>query len=353
MMGPVKLLIDELRVSASDLSNFLACRHLTRLDTARAHGRVPHPHLRDVGRDALVARGDQNEEAVRNRFLERGWAIATIPIDWGHPEVSAEQTRAAIARGADVIDQAVFLDGDRYGRADFLIRADLLREGARGYEVVDAKLARSAKANAVLQIAYYTRLLTAVQGFAPEWMHLALGGEEELQPFRVAAYGAYERQVYRLLTEFLATDETGAPTYPEPNEHCVICRWRVVCNRKRHDDDDLSLVAGISSRQRKALKEAGIMTLESFADLDLLPQLDRVNTDSLTAQGMAAPCPGTPGASCIARRGAQVEALRVLSGRRRHRSRRHGSGRGRPLRMLPPPGGCGTSARVRGHPRWR
>lgn len=278
----MKLIQDvELRVSASDLSNFLACRHLTRLDTARAHGRVPHPHLRDVGRDALAARGDQHEEAVRSRFQERGWAIETIPIDWEHPEVSAERTRAAIARGADVIDQAVFLDGDRYGRADFLIRADLLREGARGYEVVDAKLARSAKANAVLQIAYYSRLLTAVQGFAPEWMHLALGGEEELQPFRVAAYGAYERQVDRLLTEFLATDETGAPTYPEPNEHCVICRWRVVCNQKRHDDDDLSLVAGISSRQRKALKDAGIITLEAFAELEPLPQLDRVNADSL------------------------------------------------------------------------
>jgi uncharacterized protein len=271
----------ELRISASDLSNFLACRHLTRLDTARAHGRFPHPQLRDVGREALAARGELHEQAVRGRIRERGWVIEAIPLDWDNPEASAEQTRTAIASGTDVIDQAVFLDGDRYGRADFLIRADLLREGERGYEVVDAKLARSAKANAVLQIAYYSRLLAAVQGFTPERMHLALGGEEELQSFRVAAYGAYERQVDRLLTEFLATDETGTPTYPEPNEHCVICRWRVVCNRKRRDDDDLSLVAGISSRQRKALKEAGIATLEAFAELDPLPELARVNPDSL------------------------------------------------------------------------
>jgi uncharacterized protein len=242
---------------------------------------VPHPHIRDVGRDALAARGERHEETVRGRFRERGWTIETIALDWDDPEASAEHTRAAIASRADVIDQAVFLDGDRYGRADFTIRADLLREGARGYEIVDAKLARSAKANAVLQIAYYSRLLAAIQGFTPEMMHLAAGGEDELQPFRVAAYGAYERQVDRLLTEFLATDETGAPTYPEPNEHCVICRWRLICNRKRHDDDDLSLVAGISSRQRKALKEAGITTLQAFAELDTLPQLDRVTAASL------------------------------------------------------------------------
>ena len=69
-----------------------------------------------------------------------------------------------------------------FGRPDFLVRADLLsardgelRPGGIHYEVVDAKLARSAKARAVLQTSFYSHLLAGVQGVEPRWMHLALG----------------------------------------------------------------------------------------------------------------------------------------------------------------------------------
>jgi len=60
------------------------------------------------------------------------------------------------------------------GRPDFLVRADLLaapdgepRQEERHYEVVDAKLARTAKARAVAQTAFYSRLLAALQGVRP------------------------------------------------------------------------------------------------------------------------------------------------------------------------------------------
>jgi Predicted nuclease (RecB family) len=75
--------------------------------------------------------------------------------------------------------------GALFGRPDFLVRADLLpapdgesRPGGTHYEIVDAKLARSAKARAVLQTAFYSHLLADVQGIAPRWMHLALGNGE-------------------------------------------------------------------------------------------------------------------------------------------------------------------------------
>ena len=46
------------------------------------------------------------------------------------------------------------------------------------YEVVDANLARTAKARAVLQTAFHSRLLAELQGTKPRWMHLALGRGE-------------------------------------------------------------------------------------------------------------------------------------------------------------------------------
>ena len=50
--------------------------------------------------------------------------------------------------------------------------------------MVDAKLARSVKARAVLQTAFYSHLLAGVQGAEPRWMHLALGNGEFV-PFKV------------------------------------------------------------------------------------------------------------------------------------------------------------------------
>ena len=172
------------------------------------------------------------------------------------------------------------------GRPDFLVRADLLaapdgepRPEGRHYEVVDAKLARTAKARAVLQTAFYSRLLAGLQGTEPRWMHLALG-HGEFVPFKVKDFAAYERQTRRRLEQVLSA---GPPAglYPEPVEHCAICRWSELCAGRRRDDDDLSLVAGMTAGQRRVLKAAGIGTRRGFAGRAELPRLDRVSRGAL------------------------------------------------------------------------
>ncbi len=170
------------------------------------------------------------------------------------------------------------------------MRADLIDapdgeprpDGAR-YEVVDAKLARTAKGRAVAQTAFYSQLLAELQGAAPRWLHLALG-TGELASFKVADFAAYERQTRRLLTEFIEADTGANPpadTYPEPVEHCAICRWSPACTARRRADDDLSLVAGITKGQRRRLKEAGISTRRGFAAVDPLPALRGTSRESL------------------------------------------------------------------------
>ena len=104
----------------------------------------------------------------------------------------------AIRRGADAVYQATFQDGPWGGRADFLIRVD--RPSALGgfsYEVVETKLARSAKARAILQLCFYSELLSKIQGIQPEWMHVVLGGGTKPEKFLVAHYTAYFRKVRR------------------------------------------------------------------------------------------------------------------------------------------------------------
>jgi predicted RecB family nuclease len=176
------------------------------------------------------------------------------------------------------------------GLPDFLVRAHLVDapdgeprpDGAR-YEVVDAKLARSAKGRAVAQTAFYSHLLADLQGVPPRWLHLALG-TGELASFKVADFAAYERQTRRLLTEFIDAGTGANPpsdTYPEPVEHCAICRWNPSCTARRRTDDDLSLIAGITKDQRRRLKEAGVPTRRGFAALDPLPALRGTSRESL------------------------------------------------------------------------
>jgi uncharacterized protein len=274
------------RVAASDVANFLACRRLTQLDLLRARGELRPPHARDLGFEDLVRRGEEHERAVLERFRADGREVA----DLGGAGDPAGATAEAIRGGAGVVYQGTLAgEGDGaalFGRPDFLVRADLLpapdgepRPAGIHYEVVDAKLARSAKARAVLQTVFYSQLLADVQPIAPRWMHLALGNGE-FASFKVNDFAAYERQTRRLLEAAIGADP-AAEVYPEPVEHCAICRWRDMCRERRRTDDDLSLVAGITTGQRRALKGAGISTRRGFAGRPGLPRLDRVSPDVL------------------------------------------------------------------------
>jgi predicted RecB family nuclease len=284
-----------LRLSASDVANFLACGHLTRLDLLHARGELNPPYAFDSGFEDLVRRGEEHEKAVLDGFREAGYKITQIPDEKDADAATA--TADAIRDGADVIYQAVLRQDPPeeegpalYGRPDFLVKAGLLktpdsepRTHEQHYEIVDAKLARTAKARAVAQVAFYSHLLANHQGTTPRWMHLALGNRE-FTSLKTGDYAAYERQTRRVLAAFLATDRGENPPnvpYPEPVEHCAICRWAEACTTRRRRDDDLSLIAGMPAGQRRALKTAGIGTRRGFAALEAVPALSRVSRDSL------------------------------------------------------------------------
>ena len=289
----MKIIEGNLRVAASDVANFLACQELTQLDLRAARHLLRPPHPRDLGFEDLVRRGEEHERGVLERFRADGYEVA----DLGGAGDPAGATAEAIQSRTGVIYQGTLTGAGGevalFGRPDFLVRADLLpvpdgepRPDGRHYEIVDAKLARTAKARAVLQTAFYSRLLAELQGTEPRWMHLALGNGDFFA-FKVKDFAAYERQTRRRLEEVLGAGPP-ADLYPEPVEHCAICRWSELCAGRRRQDDDLSLVAGMTTGQRRALKLAGIATRRGFAGLAELPRLERVSRDALQrAQGQA------------------------------------------------------------------
>ncbi len=199
--------------------------------------------------------------------------------------------------GAGVIFQATFFDGRWLGYADFLLRVESPARpsvwGPYHYEVADTKLARHVKAGAVLQICSYVDQLTQLQGVQPEHMKVVLGGSaHETATLRVDDYMAYYRAAKQRFTEaVLGTDVAPAPratyppetTYPEPVEHCGVCRWSELCAIRRRDDDHLSLVAGITARQRKALvaRELDTVVRLAAAPIPFDPPLDGTSAASV------------------------------------------------------------------------
>ena len=270
----------QLFFAPTDLSRFLSCRHLTSLSRDVALGELSPPRVfEDPRRDALAEAGRVHEAAIFERYRTEGFTTETIDPSTG-PTDRKERTLEAMRRGVETIYQGRLGGGKWNGYPDFLIRVP--RPSALGdwsYEVVDAKLAAAAKADAVLQIAMYSQLLEQAQGAAPEAMHLALGGGE-LERFRVAEFAAFERALRQRFEEHCADPP---PTYPEPVGFCPRCDWNHACRDQRRADDHLSLVANATRHQRARLEQRGVTTLAALARLGLPmdPPLEGVPPASL------------------------------------------------------------------------
>ena len=277
--------------SATDLSRHLSCVHLTSLRRGAALGEIERPPPYDDPRaEVLKRRGIEHERRLLERFTAEGRAVEIVTppetaFSERDPAEATARTLEAMRRGVDIVYQGRLQDeGGRWsGYPDFLLRVDEASAlGGWSYEVLDAKLARIAKGEALLQLLLYSDLLAQVQGIMPERMHLALGetdGPTEAS-FRVVEYSAYYRAVRR---RFEAHAAEPPDTYPEPVDHCALCDWKQGCADRRRADDHLSLVAGITRGQRRRLVEQGVTTMADLGALDLtaFPPLNGVGHDAL------------------------------------------------------------------------
>ena len=305
----------QLIVSATDLVGFLECGHLSALDLAVANGVLEKPHFTDATLDLIRDRGGRHEVRYIEQLEREGRRITRLDGDRARPyEERAAETIAAMRRGDDVIYQATVFDGRWVGHPDFLLRVNPLapspmartdsreshdaqlaiwaNEGGSGgsggelglglgaggelgrdwhYEVADTKLAHSAKASALIQICSYVDQIAQIQGVTPERVYVVTGGANIVShPFRTAEMMAYYRHAKERFELALAAGLDHEKSYPDPVEHCSVCRWQVTCNRRWHADDALPIVAGITRSQRKQLRAVGIDTRRGLAGSEVV-----------------------------------------------------------------------------------
>ena len=277
----------QLRLAATDVSNHLACRHLTQLDLQVARGERSAPAWAAPDLKVMQELGKRHEAAyLRHLEEETKRKVVKLPEHGNEGELVAETLRL-MEEGAEVIAQGALRDGQWFGRPDVLLRVDRLGEKWKwSYEVQDTKLARETKATTILQLAVYSELLERAQGFAPESMWVITPNSRFAgERYRVAEYAAYFRYVKRELIKatngraplagqgtLFGNDDgknlmNALETYPEPVEHCNVCRWFKECETRRRADDHLSLVAGIRTQQREQLKEWSVGTVTELAKM--------------------------------------------------------------------------------------
>src|SRR4051812_48014314 len=237
----MRLTGNDLSLSATDLSNFLGCRHRTGLDLSVANGGTKAPYYPpDPLLELLWARGLEHETLYVDSLRSSGRAITDLREYDKDRDEHVAKTLEAMRVGADVIVQGALRDGRWFGKPDVLRRIPTSSVfGDWSYEVIDTKLSKETKAGTILQLGLYSEMLGLVQKVRPEYFYVVTPDTVTPQhDYRLDDFAAYFRLVraQTLSTVALGQDEIIEMYYPEPVEHCEICRWDQQCKQRRRAD---------------------------------------------------------------------------------------------------------------------
>ena len=263
---PMQVIDGRFIYSASDLNAALECAHLSELERLVALQQLERPAATPTAA-LLATKGAEHETRQLERYRRQYPTLvefdSRVPKTIVELEEAHARSVAAMSSGADLIYQATFFDGQFLGRTDFLRRVE--RPSARwawSYEVIDSKLALSAKPTYLVQLANYSEHVERAQGTAPASIHVLLGSGLE-RSFRLDDVAAYYRNAKARFLERMARSENS--TYPSETSYCGICRWNERCEGRRNADDHLSLVARIRKDQIAKLEAQAIGTMTALA----------------------------------------------------------------------------------------
>ena len=240
------------------------------------------PTYSDPLADQLRKRGEEHERRYVTSLRDRGLIVEDLTRFKDPNSAVSEKvakTLDAMRRGADVIVQAPLGNDTWFGYADVLVKVPGTSNlGDWHYEAYDTKLARETRGGAILQLCIYSELLGEMQGRTPD--RFLVVTPIATHEFRLDDVAAYYRLVKARLLEH--TSSAGAQmevagfsprqsTYPDPVEHCAVCRWWEVCNAQRRKDDHIQFVANLGRGHRRELETHSVTTLTSLAEW-LMPE---------------------------------------------------------------------------------
>jgi predicted RecB family nuclease len=196
--------------------------------------------------------------AHETRFLEslrqKGLSVAAIV----RGSDALEQSLQAIRSGVPCVYQAYLESGNLSGIADFLVKAKgESRLGPFHYEVLDTKLARSAKPGFIIQLCAYTEMLASIQGACADRFGVVLG-DGRIEFFPTDRFWFHYQRLKAAFVDF--QNQFDPCQLPHPGGFRSHGRWSGFAERILDACDHLGRVANITVGQIKKLETAGIMT---------------------------------------------------------------------------------------------
>ena len=274
----------QLLYSPSDLVTFLECPHASFLDVRNLTDPMARKKA-DAAQQLLRERGIEHERAYLQQLRDQGHHVEVIPAKRSL-EARAELTSLAMSAGADVIYQGAFLKEPWCGYADFLVKCERASSlGGHSYEVLDTKLARTARPRHIVQLCMYSAMLADLQGLCPAHMHLYSGAGEKLS-FRVDDFLAYCSRARQNFEHYMT--HLPEASYPVSCAHCGICAWQEHCAARWEADDHLCRVANIRRTQVDRLHKAGIRTVAQLAALPVPSEVPGMDPQVLARLGSQA-----------------------------------------------------------------
>src|SRR5260370_17287103 len=160
----MKIVGQQIRLAGSDLSNHLACRHLTALDLQVARGERTAPEWAAPELAIMLARGDRHEKDYLAQVAAQGLTVENLGYIEHHEEQRLiAETLVLMDRGAEVVAQGALSDGEWFGRPDVLRRVEKpSKRGAWWRERAETKVAVATKATTIPQLSLYSVFLKPI-----------------------------------------------------------------------------------------------------------------------------------------------------------------------------------------------
>src|SRR5712664_1658080 len=107
----MKIIGRQIRLAGSDLSNHLACRHLTTLELQVVRGKRTAPEWADPDLAVILERGDRLEKDYLAHLVAKGLTVENLGhIDLKEEEQLLTETLGLMDRGVEVIAQGALSD---------------------------------------------------------------------------------------------------------------------------------------------------------------------------------------------------------------------------------------------------
>ncbi len=250
-------------ITVQHIYDYLACPHRVYLN---AHEDPAKKRPLSQFLDLLFSRGTLYEK----RIIES--------LECRSPEGLTKQDRSKstldlMRVGEDCIYQGVLIAGDEQGIPDLLKKVSVPSAlGDHSYIPIDIKSGKGYESNSNnalkktygIQLAFYARLLEAVQGVYPEHaIVIDIDGQEisfDLNDFK--------EKLEEILPHIRALVTGQERDCPALIQKCTLCGWYDLCLERLKASNDVTLLPGVGRGSKQALNGAGIQKVEDVTALD-------------------------------------------------------------------------------------